>query len=85
MLESDVLLGRATSIPYPAVIASSSSGSISPNSRPPVRAGGGGDEGGFGDAAGGRCVMDLDACAFEDTDVRGRLILLAKDCELLDM
>ena len=29
--------------------------------------------------------MDLEACVFEEMDVRGRLIRLAKDCELFDI
>lgn len=74
MLDSEVLLGLADSMPNPGVTASLWSGRISPNKRPFWR----------GEVAG---VLDaLEALAgcplVGPAEVRGLDILLAKDCEL---
>lgn len=68
--DSDVLLGRAGTIPNPGVTESLWSGRISPNKRPAWR----------GEAG----VVALGACVVADPAVRGLDILLANDCELLE-
>lgn len=81
-VDSDGLLGRTPFIPCPAVTLSSSSGSISPKSKEPVRVAGEGDVWGFGGGLGVGCVTDLEV--FGGNGGRGLLIRLAKDCELLE-
>jgi hypothetical protein len=68
MLDSEVLLGRASSMPNPGVTESLCSGRISPNNRPVWRG-----------ATGGTVLTGRGPV---EPEVRGRAMRLANDCEL---
>lgn len=81
MLDSEVRLGRAVSIPKPGVTESLCSGRISPK-RSPFWRGTDFELGGSTPAPEASCVMDLDVGTCAELAVRGLDILLANDCEL---
>jgi hypothetical protein len=84
MFESEVLRGRTTVIPKPAVTESFCSGRISPNKSGFDRGSGGEVVRSIGEVSARRYDVDFEADTFVVTVLLGLLIRLAKDRELLD-